>query len=325
MELEKYFDQVYRNYERYAVIPLAMILFSVAVIGFSYFSTAQAPYVQFENGSLEIANGDIFEKSVQFTGGTEITYDVGNDVTPTDMESAFGGSGFPDAQAQTGSTGAGNVIFVKVTQDIDQARAQEVVDSADITATASSVNSFSASIAGSFFTQARVAILLGFTIMSLAIFIAFRDLTPSIAVILAAAGDIIFASSLMILLGIPLSLGSIAALLMLIGYSVDTDIVLSTRTLRQSRGSLKDRIWSSTKTGITMSSGGIAAFTILYIASYLMIGVSSTLTEIASVMVIGLLADMPFTWFGNAIILKKYIEGDFNALGRRLGKVIPWR
>jgi len=155
-------------------------------------------------------------------------------------------------------------------------------------------------------------------IMSLVIFYAFRDLTPSLAVVLAAAGDIIFAMAGMVVFGIPLTLGSLAALLMLIGYSVDTDIVLSTRVLKRKQDSLKNRIWSSVKTGVTMSSGGIAGFTLLYIISYLMVG-SSELSNIAAVMVLGLVADMPLTWFGNAVILKKYVEEDWD-----FGKVIPW-
>jgi preprotein translocase subunit SecF len=103
---------------------------------------------------------------------------------------------------------------------------------------------------------------------------------------------------------------------MLIGYSVDTDIVLSTRVLKRERGSLKSRIWSSIKTGTTMSSGGIAGFLLLYLVSLALVG-PSELSNIAAVMVIGLTADMPITWLGNAIVLKKYVNGDFD-------EVAPW-
>jgi preprotein translocase subunit SecF len=110
---------------------------------------------------------------------------------------------------------------------------------------------------------------------------------------------------------------------MLIGYSVDTDIVLSSRVLKQKKGSIKDRIWSSTKTGVTMSAGGIVGFILLYSISMLTVG-PSTLSEVSSVMVIGLLADIPFTWFGNAVILKKYVEGDIE-LDKYLKKVMVWK
>jgi preprotein translocase subunit SecF len=57
-----------------------------------------------------------------------------------------------------------------------------------------------------------------------------------------------------------------------------------------------------------MSSGGIAGFTLLYIVSYIIVG-PSELSNIAAVMVIGLIADIPLTWLGNTAILKSYMEG----------------
>ena len=123
-------------------------------------------------------------------------------------------------------------------------------------------------------------------------------------------------------MGVPLSLGSLAALLMLIGYSVDTDIVLSTRVLKMNRGTVKSRMWGSMKTGLTMSSGGIAGFTLLYLISTSIVG-PSALSNIAAVMVIGLLADIPLTWMGNTVILKKYVEGDFKSMSNFRG-ALPW-
>jgi preprotein translocase subunit SecF len=127
----------------------------------------------------------------------------------------------------------------------------------------------------------------------------------SLAVIFAALTDILAAMAGMSILGIELTLGSLAALLMLLGYSVDTDILLSTRVLKQREGSLADRIWSSVLTGSTMSLAAIFAFAALYLVSP-----SSTLDQIAAVIVIGLAADLPITWLGNAFILKWYVERD---------------
>ena len=79
-------------------------------------------------------------------------------------------------------------------------------------------------------------------------------------------------------------------------------------------------MWESVKTGVTMSSGGIAAFTLLFIVSYMIVG-PSELSNISAVMLFGLIADMPLTWLGNAVILKKYINGDFSSIE----EVIKWK
>ena len=56
---------------------------------------------------------------------------------------------------------------------------------------------------------------------------------PSIAVIFAAFSDIVFALVIVDFMEIKLSAAGIAAFLMLIGYSVDTDILLTSRALKR--------------------------------------------------------------------------------------------
>lgn len=309
MKPEKLFEKVYSDYDRYLVVPAAIFVLAAAVMGFSY-----------------IDNGEFFDKGIDFTGGTEITYEVEGDFTTNVVEQALASQGRPESNALR-VEGERTLLLVRIpppeidsTQQAEQLLSEERLGDRGYNVTVEGFNPISASVSGQFLQQARLAVLLAFSVMSIVIFIAFRDLIPSLAVIFAATGDILVASAGMYLLGIPLTLGSLAALLMLIGYSVDTDIVLSSRVLKRKRKPMKERVWSSVKTGVTMSSGGIAGFALLYLVSYFYVG-PSELSNIAAVMVIGLLADMPLTWFGNAIILKKYVEGDYDGLFERWN---PW-
>jgi preprotein translocase subunit SecF len=76
-------------------------------------------------------------------------------------------------------------------------------------------------------SQAVLALIFSFIGMSIVVFLSFRTFVPSGAVVLSAFADIVMTAATMNLLGIQLSLGTLAALLMLIGYSVDSDILLS--------------------------------------------------------------------------------------------------
>lgn len=302
MSFEEYFDRVYEDYDRYLIVPVAIIVLSIAALGLSY-----------------VSNGEVVQRGLDFTGGTEVQYSINDSFTTAEIQQVFGNEGRTDVQVVRQTQGDQTYLVVSVPPPtIEQSEAERILTENGYNVSVESLRAISASVSGEFFTQAMLAFVMAFMIMSLVIFYAFRDLTPSMAVIFAAAGDILFAMAGMSVLGIPLTLGSLAALLMLIGYSVDTDIVLSTRVLKRQQDSLKDRIWSSVKTGVTMSSGGIAGFTLLYIVSYIIVG-PSELSNIAAVMVLGLVADMPLTWFGNAIILKKYVEEDWD-----FAKVIPW-
>ena len=100
------------------------------------------------------------------------------------------------------------------------------------------------------------------------VFILFRVVVPSIAVLTGALSDVVIAMGAMGLFGIPLTLPSFAALLMLIGFSLDTDILLTMRMLRR-KGDPREKAFDAMKTGMTMSIAAIVAFSALFILSSL--------------------------------------------------------
>ncbi len=126
---------------------------------------------------------------------------------------------------------------------------------------------------------------------------------PSVAVILAAFSDMVITLAIINILGVKISTAGIAAFLMLIGYSVDTDILLSTRVLKRTSGSVYDGVISAVKTGLTMNITTLAAVVIALIFAE-----STIITQIMTILLIGLLVDMINTWFQNAGILRWHLE-----------------
>ena len=124
---------------------------------------------------------------------------------------------------------------------------------------------------------------------------------PSTAVILAAFSTIVVTLAIMSVFGIQLGTASIAALLMLIGYSVDTDILLSTRVVKERYGTLKQRIRDAMSTGVIMTLSTLGAVTITYFFAQ-----STTLRQIMLVLILGLIVDLINTWFQNTTILYHY-------------------
>lgn len=159
----------------------------------------------------------------------------------------------------------------------------------------------------SFYSQAINALIMAYILMSIVVFFVFRTFVPSGAVILAATCDIIIAAGAMSLLNIKLEPASIAALLMLIGYSVDTDILLTTRLLKHGHGEVNERINSAMKTGLTMATTTLVALSALFFVSSFVIRIEE-LALIASVLILGLMGDLLTTWFTNAGILKWYLS-----------------
>jgi preprotein translocase subunit SecF len=189
--------------------------------------------------------------------------------------------------------------------------AADVVQVANVvkgTATILSYSSVGPVLSKESLNQVYWAIGFAFLFMSITVFIVFRDFVPSIAVIIAALSDIIIALGGMSLFGIPLSLASVGGILMLIGFSVDTDILLTTRLLKRKEGSITERAIDAMKTGLTMSATAIAAMSALYLVTIFFIPQAIVLSNIAAVLIIGLAADIIATWLMNLGILRWYLE-----------------
>jgi preprotein translocase subunit SecF len=154
-------------------------------------------------------------------------------------------------------------------------------------------------------SQAVIAMIFSFIGMSIVVFLAFRTFVPSIAVVLSAFADMAMTAAAMNIIGIPLTLGTTAALLMLIGYSVDSDILLTNRVLKR-QGKLHDKLQGAFHTGIIMTTTTFAAATAMFLVSWF--GQVQIIMEISAVLLIGLVADVLNTWLTNAGILKWYVQ-----------------
>ncbi len=131
------------------------------------------------------------------------------------------------------------------------------------------------------------------------------DSIPSFAVILSAFADIIMTVAAVDIAGMRISSAGIIAFLMLIGYSVDTDILLTSRLLRNKEGNVNHRLFGAFKTGITMTLTAIAA---VGVSLLLTATLSDTLRQIFTIVLVGLLFDIFNTWLTNASMLKWYME-----------------
>jgi len=170
--------------------------------------------------------------------------------------------------------------------------------------------------------QTIKALVIAFLLMAVVIFIVFRTPVPAAAIVFCAASDIVIAAACMDIVHLELSLGTVAALLMLIGYSVDSNILLTTKLLRSSpvSGSKKsdmlkvlERLKAAMRTGLTMTSTTLSAVFAMFVVAACMSSLSEyyapipLLRDISIVLIFGLLADLMNTWMFNAGVLRFYL------------------
>jgi preprotein translocase subunit SecF len=133
----------------------------------------------------------------------------------------------------------------------------------------------------------------------------FKKNIPSFFIVLCVILDIFMTITLINIFGIKLSTAGIVAILMLIGYSVDSDILLTTRVLRATEGTVNERIFSSFKTGMTMTLTTLTAVVICLLITQ---NFSPALKQIFTILLIGLSFDILNTWVLNTGLIKYYME-----------------
>ena len=283
-KLAKFHDRYYKNL---LIIPLALFAFCFVYLGIFYSN-----------------NGEFMHKDISLTGGTTIT--IFEKVDIVDMKSKISNSleSFSAREISDLITKEQIAVIIETTTDVSPTK--EILENYlgyKLDDENSSIEFTGSALSEGFFKQLLIAILLAFIFMAIVVFIIFRNFVPSSAVVLSAFANLFMTLTLFNLLGMKMSTAGIVALLMLIGYSVDTDILLTNRVLKRREGTLNQRIFSAFSTGLTMTLTTLLA---LSIALFVVSSFSVVLTKIFTVLIIGLGFDLVNTWITNVSILKWY-------------------
>ena len=273
---------IYEKFERYwkiwLWIPIVLLLLSVGVIANNIITT-----------------GSFMKRDIELIGGKSVTFEINS----VDLDSIK--SSLPYASVHVTSGVVKNLIIdIPLEKDT-----QEVIDLVSQFTSFNgqpTVQEIGPSIGNIFFKQAQLALVVAFILMAITVFVLFRSPVPSSIVVLAAATDIIVTIAVLSLAGVALSLPVLAALLTLIGYSVDTDLLLTNELLKGRHHEISAGIKRAMKTGLTMTSTALVAL----FAMYFVAG-SIIIEEIALVLIIGLFVDMPATWMANTGILRAWL------------------
>jgi len=283
----KWYD---KNYKLFFFISLAILIASIAVIGYQYAAT-----------------GEIMKRDVSLTGGTVLTIyteqEVNLDEFSLSLERDLGESVIIKSITDVSS---GKRIGISIESRAESELLKTQVEerlSIELTEENTSTETISSNLSQSFFRELITAVLLAFVFMIIVVFIIFKKIVPCVAVILAAITDVIAALAIANIFGISMSTAGIAALLMLIGYSIDTDIMLTTKVIKRRDLGLNQRIKGAFKTGVMMT---ITSFIAVFVAYFLVS--SGVLKQIFFILAAGLFIDLFTTWLGNASILKWNFE-----------------
>ncbi|MBI4163909.1 MAG: protein translocase subunit SecF [Candidatus Aenigmarchaeota archaeon] len=272
-----------KPYRLMLLISLVILIFSAYVLVNQYTTT-----------------GEWVKKGLELRGGLSIAVKTTQEINVKNLESDLSKYGQITVKETSGF--GGREVLIDGPSDIDSSKILDELKLKNINTEKASIRSVSPTLGESFFSQIQIGIIVAFILMGIVVFLLFRNFITPTSVVLAAGADLIETLAFMNVFGIELSLASFAALLMLIGYSVDTDILQSTRVFKGTE-SMKERFRSSVKTGMTMTLTTIGVLAVLFISN-----LNPILTQISAVLLIGLVIDMASTWLTNSGLLMWYMN-----------------
>lgn len=245
-----------------------------------------------------IITGSPATLGVEFVGGAELRVEPTGDMQNPEAQIE---STFDREIASIQSVPSDNSYIVTFKGDTDVSKLQSQAENAGFTVASSS--QISPTFGADSQQTALLSMLTAFVGMSIVVFFLFRSAVPSLAVVASAVSDLVVPLAMMNLVGIELSLGTVAALLMLLGYSVDSDMLLNDYVIRRS-GSFYESVYTAMDTGITMTLTSFVAMVVLTVGATL-IGIP-LLRDIGFVLAVGLLVDIMNTYLMNVSILRWY-------------------
>src|SRR3989338_3809882 len=276
-----------KHYKKLMLFPMLILLIALIYLSFFFSQT-----------------GDLFYKDVSLKGGISATVYTEKEVEINNIKNALG----VDAEVRrlADFTTGRQLGFIVEVSDLAAEVLEEKLETFfgfELNEKNYSVEETGAKLGEAFTRQLLLALAFAFVLMGITVFVTFRTFVPSGAVIFAALMDIAIPLALVDILKIPLSTAGIVGFLLIIGYSVDTDILLTTSALKKREGSLFERMFRSMKTGLTMTlaAGGVMLIGLLF-------STSVVIKEMFLIIMIALVTDIFATYLTNAGILTWYCQ-----------------
>lgn len=286
-----YFEPPEPDYSQYSTFQLLAIPVTVLVLAVLILSL------------FTVMTGSPVDRGTEFTGGTEVRLDVDSSIDNPEqtIRELFSSepesiTAIPNGDSYIVTFAEGEITPDQIESDVDQ----------NDQMTISELSTVSPSLGNDAQITAIYGMLAAFLLMSILVIGLFRSIIPAFIIVLSAVSNILIASATMNLVGIQLSMGTVGALLMLIGYSVDSDILMNKYVLGNDLVSFQDNIHDAMRTGVTMTITSLSAMVVMFIVATLFgIGL---LADMGFVLAVGLIADLMNTYLMNVSILRWYVN-----------------
>jgi len=291
--MDKLFDFYYDKHKKLLLIPLVLLVINISIIIINYANT-----------------GSLIKMDSTLKGGVTFTFKYGSEIDYPGLKTyLINNLGTDDVDIVLLKNQLSNNIIgyeIVTEQGITKERLIELVEgfiNDELIEEDISFGSQSSLIGQNFMAEAGWLFFIGVILMLLVSFFYFKNIIPAISIVVSTVSDLIGVIAVFNLFSIKIGVITIGALLMIMGYSTDSDILLSTNILKKKEGSQKERMLSAFKTELTMNSTALITFIIMFLLSSV-----DAIKQISLVLIVGMFFDIINTWLMNASLQRIYLE-----------------
>lgn len=289
MEIKKTLDTFFdKNYRKLLIVPAS--LFVILIIAF---------FIGISTGKVNLNLG------LDFVGGYEISIDNWQGGTEAQVYSQLSdlkGITVKETKSFTGARRL-DITLKSSSTSLTKQQFEEKVKKALSLKEKPQAKEIDPYLGKILYEKTKGILIFSFLLMALAVFFYFRDIVPSILVVSCVIIDAVETFIISSFLGIEITSASIIAFMFVFGYSVDTDVLLTTKLLKLQESTVYKSVKSASKTGLLMQITSWCAFLVIQFVS-----TNDVARTIALIMNIAIAFDIINTWITNAGVLRWHLE-----------------
>jgi len=272
------------NYKKFLLLSISLFAIFIGIILFNYFKY-----------------GYIINKSITISGGYVTLINNNYNLTNTEIQNILNQMNITDYVLYS----TPNIIYIESRDQINGTLLINLLNqyyNISIQPSDISIQQYSSLVGDLIFNQFLFFVILAMILAAFVIFIAFRVSNTTLNIISTILFDIIGLLAILSITKYPIGANGFIAMLMILGFAIDNNVVLSTNMIKEKDKTFIERVKMSFRVGMLMEI--IALYTLLLL--YFIVP-DPSVNEFAFVLSTATILDLIYYLIGN-IPLYKYFE-----------------
>jgi preprotein translocase subunit SecF len=272
------------NYKKFLLLSISLFAIFIGIILFNYFKY-----------------GYIINKSITISGGYVTLINNNYNLTNTEIQNILNQMNITDYVLYS----TPNIIYIESRDQINGTLLINLLNqyyNISIQPSDISIQQYSSLVGDLIFNQFLFFVILAMILAAFVIFIAFRVSNTTLNIISTILFDIIGLLAILSITKYPIGANGFIAMLMILGFAIDNNVVLSTNMIKEKDKPFIERVKMSFRVGMLMEI--IALYTLLLL--YFIVP-DPSVNEFAFVLSTATILDLIYYLIGN-IPLYKYFE-----------------